>query len=406
MTPADLLTAAAVRERSNLMLAAALDDRLDHFRVDLDRLPAAADYVLAVMRRNYPDLDVPFHARWRHFTVGGVDRWAEIAAVRDWDTAAEMARAAFDLVIPSVLLDAGAGPDWRYEDPVTGATLARSEGLAAASVAMFASGLFSSRPEDPFRADARALASLAEDELAAGFQITSANPMLGLRGRLELLRRLGTRVAEAQEFFGSGAEARVGGLFDTLAAATNEGRIAAPKILEIVLAALGPIWPGRIGADGVDLGDTWRHPAIVTDDATNGLVPLHKLSQWLSYSLIGPLEWAGLTVTGIDGLTGLAEYRNGGLFVDMGVLALKDPADAARAHPVFSALVVEWRALTVALLDRIADLIRERLGADVDAMPLAKVLEGGTWSAGREIARQKRADGGPPLTVISDGTVF
>ena len=72
----------------------------------------------------------------------------------------------------------------------------------------------------------------------------------------------------------------------------------------------------------------------MTDDATNGLVPLHKLSQWLAYSLIEPLQWAGITVTDIDGLTGLAEYRNGGLFIDAGVLQLRDPADAARQHDV------------------------------------------------------------------------
>jgi hypothetical protein len=133
---------------------------------------------------------------------------------------------------------------------------------------------------------------------------------------------------------------------------------------------------------------------------------LHKLSQWLAYSLIEPLQQAGLTVTDIDGLTGLAEYRNGGLFIDTGVLTLRDPADAARAHDVASALVVEWRALTVALLDRLAAEMRRRLGMDQTSLPLAKVLQGGTWSAGRSIARQLRADGAPPINVIGDGTVF
>ena len=121
---------------------------------------------------------------------------------------------------------------------------------------------------------------------------------------------------------------------------------------------MGPIWPSRLELGGIPLGDCWRHPAIKTDDATSGLVPLHKLSQWLAYSLIEPLQAAGFEVTDIDGLTGLAEYRNGGLFVDTGVLALRDPADAEREHEVGSPLVVEWRALTVALLDRLADLLR------------------------------------------------
>ena len=111
-------------------------------------------------------------------------------------------------------------------------------------------------------------------------------------------------------------------------------------------------------------------------------------------------------MTDIDGLTGLAEYRNGGLFVDLGVLALRNSADADRVHEVDSHLVVEWRALTVALLDRLADIIRKQLHRDATLLPLASLLEGGTWAAGRAAAYERRADGAPPIKVISDGTVF
>ena len=173
-----------------------------------------------------------------------------------------------------------------------------------------------------------------------------------------------------------------------------------------MLEHLGPIWPSRLPLGGVPLGDTWRHPAIKRLDATNGLVPIHKLSQWLSYSLIEPLQRSGIAVTDIDGLTGLAEYRNGGLFVDAGVLRLRNPEEAIHPNPVDSALVVEWRALTVALLDEIAVLIRERRGLPIDDFPLARVLEGGTWAAGRRLARDRRPDGSPPIAVVSDGTVF
>jgi hypothetical protein len=126
----------------------------------------------------------------------------------------------------------------------------------------------------------------------------------------------------------------------------------------------------------------------------------------MSYSLIEPLQWAGIEVIDIDGLTGLAEYRNGGLFVDTGVLSLRNPEDERIAHPVDSPVVVGWRSLTVALLDRLAPMVRERLGVSARDFPLARVLEGGTWAAGRRIARELRPDGGPPIKVISDGTVF
>ena len=68
--------------------------------------------------------------------------------------------------------------------------------------------------------------------------------------------------------------------------------------------------------------------------------------------------------------------------------------------------MVEWRTLTVALLDRLADIVRAKLNMNAKTLPLAKVLEGGTWATGRALARERRPDGAPPISVISDGTVF
>ncbi|HLZ77488.1 DUF1688 family protein [Phenylobacterium sp.] len=385
-----LLSAHAVRERSHEMLAAALAGEVAEWRVDPARLEAAADLTAEVVRDAYPDLKVPFHARWRHFIVAGRDLWAELDG--GWREPADRARAAFDLAITSVLLDAGAGMDWRYRDQQTGATLSRSEGLGIASFRLFESGALSAEPSDPLRADS--LTGVTAQVLATGFQAGADNPLVGLEGRAALLRALGAAVG------------RPGDLFDVMAARAVDGRLPAPVILEVLLQALGPIWPGRLSLAGVPLGDCWRHPAIKRDDVTDGYMPIHKLSQWLSYSLIEPLEAAGIAVTDIDGLTGLAEYRNGGLFFDTGVLSLADPGDAGRRHPVEGTLVVGWRALTVALLDKIAPMVRERLGVTAEAFPLARVLEGGTWAAGRRIAKSLRADGGPPIAVISDGTVF
>lgn len=402
-----LLNAAAVRERSHQILEHGLAGRLRHFTVHPERLDACAEAVVATIRTAYPSLDIPFHARWRHFSAGGHDRWDAVMHGAPWSDAGQMARAAFDLAIVSVLLDAGAGAQWRYEEGRTGETFARSEGLAVASFDMFVSGAFSSRAEDPFRVDADVLLALTADDLAHGFQVSPGNPLVGLEGRAALLNRLGRAVATNPDIFGRHDDPRPGGLFDVLAAGADaEGRIRVPAILEAILNHLGSIWPGRIELGGVDLGDTWRHPLVEAPDATNGLIPFHKLSQWLSYSLIEPLEWAGYTVVEIDGLTGLPEYRNGGLFLDSGVLALKDPAEAAQPHPVDSTLVVEWRALTVALLDQIAEPIRRALGLKPEDFPLAKALEGGTWATGRRLAKERRGDGSPPLTIISDGTVF
>jgi len=399
-----LLSAAAVRERAQMMLA--LGDKLPNFSVDLGRLDDATTLVIETTKDAYPSLDIPFHSRWRHFDIDGFDYWDEIDQAMAWPSPTEKARSAFDLAIISVLLDAGAGPGWRYRYPVSGETVTRSEGLALASLAMFRDCEFSKWPSRPLRVDASILEELTEAKLIRGFQVSEANPLAGLSGRAELLRRLGRTIAAAPEIFGRNDTPRPGGLFDHFAALADNNRIAAPVILAELLKHLGPIWPSRLTLDSVPLGDCWRHTALKTNDATSGLVPLHKLSQWLAYSLIEPLQWAGIEVTDIDGLTGLAEYRNGGLFIDTGVLKLRDPAVATREHAVDSELVVEWRALTVALLDRLAEGMRQRLGMDRRTLPLAKVLQGGTWAAGRTIAKKLRPGGGPPLKVVSDGTVF
>jgi hypothetical protein len=401
-----LLSAAAVRNSAHRMLDLALTDALADWRVALEHLPATADFVVKVMRDRYPRLDPPLHARWRHFAFAGRDLWQEIAARRDWPNPQARARAEFDLVIASVLLDAGAGPDWRYHDAPTGLTLGRSEGLALASLRWFETGGLSDNPDDPLRVDAKALCRVDARALHAAFQSSSSNPLLGAEGRASLLNRLGAVLESRPDVFASRDSARPGGLFDTLAAREPNEPLPAAAILATLLEAIGPIWQGRPTLDGVPLGDCWTHPAFTGDAPADRFVALHKLSQWLTYSLIEPLERAGVSVRDIDELTGLAEYRNGGLFVDLGVMAPRDGAASKRVHEVSAPFVVAWRALTVALLDRIAPLVRDRLGLSAATFPLARVLEGGTWAAGRLIALERRPGGPPPFQILSDGTVF
>src|SRR5262249_44165632 len=163
---------------------------------------------------------------------------AMIDKATPWRDKAERARAAFDLAIVSVLLDAGAGPSWTYHDQATGTRVGRSEGLALASLAMFAAGGFSRERGSPRRADARALQALDDGVLAWHFQARGANLLAGLDGRARLLRRLGATVAVRPDIFARADTARAGGLFDHLAALANGRSIAAARILEELLQHL------------------------------------------------------------------------------------------------------------------------------------------------------------------------
>ena len=427
---AHLRTTAAVRERAAQLLARARRDESTWFRIGDDAaLDAAADAVADVTRERYPSGRIPFHSRWRHFEAGGVDRLAALdRLLGDKVTPRERARVQIDLVVVSVLLDAGAGPDWHYVESASGQRFTRSEGLGVASFHAFTSGLFSSNPARPLQVDAAGLRGLVADRLGQAFQLSEVNPLVGIAGRATLLRRLGEALHEQPEVFGE--EGRPGRLFDALVgpygpAIPPTAEVTAHDLLSLVLQSLSRIWPAAnavdsLAADGSDapggiamgsgdpafaLGDCWRHSAVHGPGLTNGWMPFHKLSQWLTYSLLEPIERAGVKVRGLDALTGLPEYRNGGLLLDSGVIVSRDAAALERSWKVGDEFVVEWRALTVALLDELAPRVRKRLGRSADELPLACVLEGGTWAAGRVLAERLR-DGAPPIRIESDGTVF
>ena len=403
---ASLLTAHAVRSAADRMLGLALDQQLTDWDVDLGRLDATAEFVARVVRDRFVHLNPPVHARWRHFVFDGRDLWRELIAARHAADPAAVARSAIDLAVMSVLLDAGASPQWRYRDAATGWVAGRSEGLALASFRWFESGALSVERLDPLRVDAQALLAVDTESLETAFQASAAEPLLGAAGRAALLNRLGAALQARTDLFAAAGLPRPGGLYDFFKAHACDGTLPASFILETLLDGLGSIWPERLSLHGTALGDCWRHPAFIGDSATARYVPLHKLSQWLTYSLIEPLQWGGITVSAIDELTGLAEYRNGGLFVDMGVVVPKDLEAPLRTHAVSDPFIVGWRSLTVALLDRLAPLVRARLHVSANVFPLACLLEGGTWVAGRLLARERRVDGGPPFLITSDGTVF
>ena len=374
-----------------------------HFVLDPEGLQRAADLVVEITRENYPDLNIPLHSRWRHFCVDGADR--SHAIVKPAPDARARARTAIDLATVSVLLDAGAGDAWRYRDKTSGKILARSEGLAIASLEMFRAGAFSSDRQHPLRVDARTLSQMDAATLAYHFQVHRENPLVGLEPRAALLRRLGGVLAQQPQQFGADPP-RPGNLLDYFSSISANGAISAGTMLAILLEAFASIWPSGLILNGVCIGDAGRHPAVRKDDETDGIVPFHKLSQWLAYSLIEPLALASLKVEQIDELTALPEYRNGGLLIDAGAIRPREAIDLQRSYAVDSELVVEWRALTVALMDRLLALVRARLRMSAD-FTMGHVLQGGTWAAGRRIARALRPpEGAPPISVVADGTVF
>ena len=246
---------------------------------------------------------------------------------------------------------------------------------------------------------------LSKAALESGFQVNTENPLVGVEGRVDLLQALARTMFMRGDMFGQSLP-RPGNLFAFLAKESTDGSVRANQILDAVLKGLGPIWPGRLDLAGTNLGDVWQHPLLGDLATVDSFIPFHKLSQWMTYSMVEPIEEAGISVGGANELTGLAEYRNGGLLLDTGFLSLRNTLDAETSHAPGDELIVEWRALTIHALELIGARVRELLGKTIEEFPLARVLEGGTWRAGRKIAAQLREDGTPPLKIASDATVF
>ncbi len=389
-----------IRARAQAILNLAKQDKLEYFALNSEKMAATASFVIDTIQEQYPDLNIPYHSRWRHFEAGGVDRIKPLRLLSE----DEQGKVLYELVIISVFLDAGAGNHWHYKEPKTGAKYTRSEGLALASLALYQEGAFSAQPHHPFRVDAKRLIELTEHDLAQGFQVTPDNPLEGISGRVALLNQLGRALQNNPLYFGK--EGRLGDFYTYVSSLKNNKAISALSIFQAVISAFNEVWPTRLSFNGVALGDVWKHKALKTKILGSEYIPFHKLSQWLTYSLIEPLEQSGIKVTSLDALTGLPEYRNGGLFIDCGLLRVKNANLLCQTHEPSSEFIVEWRALTVALLDELAEIIRKRLHKNSNELPLAKILQGGTWQAGRRIAKQQRPEGTPPIQIISDGTVF
>jgi len=388
-----------IRKQCARLFDRAQKDLLRYFHYDSTKLESCAMKVVETIDNWYPDLKIPYHSRLRHF---GQRRLQLLDQRWKYVDAHEKARRLIDLVTVSVLLDAGAGAEWRYVS-TDGNTYNRSEGLAIATYDMFVNGLFSSDPAVPTRVNSLGLDRVTVTALNRGFQISDSNRMVGLKGRCKLLLRLSKALSNHREFFG-GEVHRPGHIVDYLISHAKDGKVHVHDLWKCILG-FESIWPAHIS--GVRRGDAWVHSDLkIIGKPGSDLVPFHKLSQWLALSMLEPVEALGFAWEGTENFTALAEYRNGGLLVDSGVLILKNPVYKDRPNDVGSELIVEWRALTVILMDKLADIVRKHYGKNEQNMPLMSILEGGTWRAGRVLAKKLRSNGSPPIKVRSDGTVF
>ena len=172
---------------------------------------------------------------------------------------------------------------------------------------------------------------------------------------------------------------------------------------------LSEIWPAtRTQIANTPLGDAWpclSMPRSPPAAPWENVVPFHKLTQWLCYSLMVPMnKLLNIHFAGAELMTGLPEYRNGGLLVDVGLLSLKEKdvqrgldningvgiQSKTEVVPTFEPsddVIVEWRALTVCFLDELLEAVNKGLDlSGAKELSLAQMLEAGTW----KVSKRKR----------------
>ncbi|MBD1544772.1 DUF1688 family protein [Roseibium aggregatum] len=380
-----LLTARAVRERAEAVFEAAQAGSLAHVAVDLGKLPEVVARTVAAIETGYPDFQIPPFGCWRAFEAGGHDRWSALAGARGFDTPEAFLRAAADLAILSHVLSVPVRDGWALNDAMTGETFSGREGLAVGVLSMFAAGSFSADPADPLRADAHALIRLEEDEIAWGLQLDRNRDGEMILSVTELLRRLGEATGLRPDLFEVDGATRPGYVVDRFFADSANAPVELTALLEALLDGLSPMWQGGAQLDDVTLGDAWHHSTLLQDLDAPGIVPFHLPAQEMAYALVEPFAWVGVEVAGLDGLTGLANLEHAALFLDTGVLTFKGAPDAEPDGPAALDLAIELRALTIALIDRLATTLRQELDAPEGALPLTCIMEGGTIPAGREV---------------------
>ncbi|CAD6568102.1 MAG: hypothetical protein TREMPRED_004259 [Tremellales sp. Tagirdzhanova-0007] len=422
----------AVRDRSQKVFDLAIKGELDHWAWQEDKLADVVNYCAKLIERDFGNdhAKIPPHCRRNHFITPSHNRLSTLLSHPAFP-AEPVQRAAtlIDLYLVSVLLDAGAGNAWSYtEKDGNGQETwkgGRSEGLAVASYHMFVEGVFSSDSSNKLQVDAQGLKALTPQLLAKCLQVSDSNPMAGLDGRCTLLIQLGSALAARPDICATGRPGDMLQFFQSHSPSTSSPfKLPLETLWTTLFDLLLPVWPSRTTLPSyptIALGDVWPCPSLVKHlgqkQEGDELVPFHKLTQWLCYSLVEAIESeAGWIVDRGRGQTGLPEYRNGGLLVDLGLLTIRPdslPVDAypngrhqppvlEPGHPA----VVEWRAVTVITLDRVHALICEKLNVSQTQLTLAQVLEAATWKGGREIAKKMREGGGPPIEIVSDGTVF
>ncbi|MCB2055229.1 MAG: DUF1688 family protein [Geminicoccaceae bacterium] len=343
--PGEVLDLDAVRERCWAVLARVERGASRHFELDARPVPAEAENLARLIARD----GVVMPTGWGHLHHTADPTGGALFALHGrlgGTSAHERARCGFDLAALWATLHLDFARPSR-----AGLSLEEVTRLVAA-------GRFASDDATPC-ADAEGLRRFA------GTEAPSAE--VGSR-----LTTLASTLDAHPDFFS--APGRFGGLLDRLPTGDDPATIDA----RTVFAATEPLTPalarGGVRIAGRETGDVRRLEGIAPNREHAGLVPLHAARQQLVLDLSDPLAEAGVTMVNLQALTASATAASCDHMLTLGLVVPRHAAVGRLVHPMGSDIAVELRALTVALVDRLADRVRQTLDIEAGRLPAVAMM--------------------------------
>jgi hypothetical protein len=363
-----------IRERAWMLLAAAERGQSDHFVPSAEAVgtvaAALADKIREVAAADQPTPAGPaspplanLWQRLRRHQPAALSVLAEAVAGSD---AIERARSGADLAMLH-----------RIVEPVG---LAPGEAALDALVRHFAAGGWSARAQRPALDAPGIRRSLAGDGAVALPPALAA--LLDDAARRQRLEQLAAQLEQAPDWVG--IDGRFGSLLDRLVseAARPPGgngavvpQVPAQLLIDRLAPLLDPIVASTVRIGGMLAGDVWRHPLAWANDRSRELVPFHSLLVALAIDLVEPLEEAAAPLADLDQLPVPADRLVAAQMLRLGLVRSRHAAVARLRHPPGSDIVVELRALSVALTERLADRLRAELGRTVHDLPVVRIVE-------------------------------
>lgn len=389
----------SIRRAARALFNLAQLGELEHFELHA----ATLDTLVKDMTRGLEPAQVAPHTQWRNFEQDGIQRIAAFnkQLSSSLSTPMDCAQARLDLLFLNEALETGGNGTWRYYDALSDRTLTRTEALATATLRLLQNGFFSAYPEAPFRVDAIRLRQITESQLATSLQISNENQILGgVEAKLARLSTLANYLENTPEFKDRSGS-RPGNILNFFRPRAD---MALEPLFTFLAQSLTSIWPGNTH-NGRAIGDAWHHSALKSDSVLQGIVPIHRITQWLHYAIAPALSESGLHSFPTTDLSGLPGYRNTGLLIDSGIIQPRSQDLLSREHLLGDEPIVELRCLTIGVMGRALESIHQQLSLDHDTFPMAK-LNGLFWHAGRAKASGLRPGGSPPFSVRDQGVPF